>query len=218
MRRIDTANSMFTNGDPSQAIPATVVQDWFLNHVQEEIAKAIEGFGVALDPASDHQLKDAILAALATKLATSEVVTVAAANKILKLDANSKLPASITGDAATVGGYAASAFLKDVYDSGAFSVATANTYTKAHGLGAAPRSVIVLGRKDNTASGWDVIKYDDGSSDYRWGASCGFDATNVVIKTPSGGTAQRICGQNPTSVSGFAGTETTGEYRVIAIK
>lgn len=35
----------------------------------------------------------------------NDVVTVATPNKVLKLDANSKLPASITGDAMTVGGH-----------------------------------------------------------------------------------------------------------------
>lgn len=40
------------------------------------------------------------------KVPASDVVTTAAANKILKLDSNAKLPASITGDAATVGGKA----------------------------------------------------------------------------------------------------------------
>lgn len=35
---------------------------------------------------------------------TSDIVTTATANKILKLNSNSKLPASITGDSATVGG------------------------------------------------------------------------------------------------------------------
>ena len=44
---------------------------------------------------------------LNNKLNTSEVVTTATPNKVLKLDANGKLPASITGDAATVGGYTA---------------------------------------------------------------------------------------------------------------
>ncbi len=41
---------------------------------------------------------------------SGEVVTTATANKILKLDANKKLPASITGDAATVGGRTAASF------------------------------------------------------------------------------------------------------------
>lgn len=41
---------------------------------------------------------------------SSEVVTSATANKILKLDADGKLPASITGDAATLGTHAASYF------------------------------------------------------------------------------------------------------------
>jgi hypothetical protein len=38
------------------------------------------------------------------KVPTSDVVTAATANKILKLDANAKLPTSITGNAETVGG------------------------------------------------------------------------------------------------------------------
>lgn len=41
---------------------------------------------------------------------TSDVVATPTANKILKLDGSGKLPASITGDAATVGGYAPAAF------------------------------------------------------------------------------------------------------------
>ena len=42
----------------------------------------------------------------AEKVNVSDVVTTATANKILKLNSNAKLPASITGDAATVGGKA----------------------------------------------------------------------------------------------------------------
>lgn len=41
------------------------------------------------------------------KVNNSDVVTTATANKILKLDSNSKLPASITGDSASVGGQSA---------------------------------------------------------------------------------------------------------------
>ena len=44
-----------------------------------------------------------------------EVVTVAEPNKLLKLDSNSKLPASITGDAATVGGKSADEFAPNVH-------------------------------------------------------------------------------------------------------
>ncbi len=51
--------------------------------------------------ATDKEYVDAQDAA---KVNTSDVVAVAAANKILRLDGNGKLPASITGDAATVGG------------------------------------------------------------------------------------------------------------------
>ena len=44
---------------------------------------------------------------------SSDVVTAATANKILKLNADGKLPASITGDAATLGGHADSYFATD---------------------------------------------------------------------------------------------------------
>lgn len=47
---------------------------------------------------------------------TTDVVTKATANKILKLDADGKLPTSITGDAATVGGKAASEFAAATHD------------------------------------------------------------------------------------------------------
>lgn len=64
---------------------------------------------------------------------TSDVVTTATANKILKLDANSKLPASITGDSATVGGKAASEFAPSIHvGAGGTSHALATTTT--HGF------------------------------------------------------------------------------------
>jgi hypothetical protein len=47
---------------------------------------------------------------------SSDVATTAAANKILKLNADSKLPADITGDAATVGGKAASTFATSTHN------------------------------------------------------------------------------------------------------
>lgn len=64
---------------------------------------------------TSHLADDAAHSTLfAAKVNTSDVVTSAAANKILKLDSNSKLPASITGDAVTVGGLSPSVFAKMV--------------------------------------------------------------------------------------------------------
>ena len=65
MRRIDTSNTLFTEGNPSTGVPATPVRDWWLNHIQEEIALAIEGFGGTLDANNKHQLKDLLLARFA---------------------------------------------------------------------------------------------------------------------------------------------------------
>lgn len=71
MRRIDTANSLFTDGNPSQGIEATPVWDWFLNHLQEEIAQTIEGFDVVLDANNMHQLRDALQTVLAAKVSSN---------------------------------------------------------------------------------------------------------------------------------------------------
>ncbi|HEX9063207.1 MAG TPA: phage tail protein [Clostridia bacterium] len=60
---------------------------------------------------------------------SSDVVTAAAANKLLKLDANGKLPASITGDAATLGGIAASGFMQGRISGGYSQAAVTNMYS-----------------------------------------------------------------------------------------
>ena len=67
-------------------------------------AAAVDWSGVENTPTtlSGYGITDAVN--------SSDVVTAATANKILKLDANAKLPASITGDAATLGGNVASYF------------------------------------------------------------------------------------------------------------
>lgn len=66
MFRIDsagaTAGNRFTEGDPSLSIPATVVSDDWLNHVQEEIIKPIEEMGITLVKGNEGQLWDALLA------------------------------------------------------------------------------------------------------------------------------------------------------------
>ena len=65
MFRIDsdgaTIDDKFTEGDPSLSIPATVVSDDWLNHVQEEIAQFIEFNGIVLSKLDDTQLIDAML-------------------------------------------------------------------------------------------------------------------------------------------------------------
>lgn len=64
MHRIDgpgaTAEEQFTQGDPAQAIPATVVTDDWLNSVQEELANVVESTGEELDKAQNDQLLLAI--------------------------------------------------------------------------------------------------------------------------------------------------------------
>lgn len=57
------ASNLFTDGNPSTGVPATVVEMTWLNAVQEEIAKAIEGAGLTLDGLSTGaQLVQAIQA------------------------------------------------------------------------------------------------------------------------------------------------------------
>jgi hypothetical protein len=71
-------NNRFLDGDPSQSIMGTVVDASWLNSVQEELANAIEGMGGVLDPANEHQLKDALLAMFAASHWKDPVATVAA--------------------------------------------------------------------------------------------------------------------------------------------
>lgn len=66
MHRIDgagaTIDNLFTEGDPTQGVPATTVTGAWLNAVQEEIANVVEGAGLALDKLSNTQLYEAIVA------------------------------------------------------------------------------------------------------------------------------------------------------------
>jgi len=65
MFRIDsegaTGTNRFTEGDPQTSVPATVVSDEWLNHVQEEIIKPIEEMGITLVKGNEGQLNDALL-------------------------------------------------------------------------------------------------------------------------------------------------------------
>lgn len=70
MKRIDTTNAVanlhgegksgFGSGNPVTGTKATYLSADWCNHIQEEIARVIEGAGVALDPAKYDQLKTAI--------------------------------------------------------------------------------------------------------------------------------------------------------------
>lgn len=53
--------NLFTDGDPNTATPATVVEDVWLNNVQEELANAILSQLFALDAGDQHQLEKALL-------------------------------------------------------------------------------------------------------------------------------------------------------------
>jgi hypothetical protein len=69
MRRISgttaTVDDKFTNGNPATSVPATIVEDWWLNNVQESLAQAIEAAGLTIPTgaaADDYTLlKKAIL-------------------------------------------------------------------------------------------------------------------------------------------------------------
>lgn len=63
MHRVDGpghANNLFTEGDPQQAVPATIVTDDWLNDVQEELANIIEDAGITLSKGTQTQLRDAV--------------------------------------------------------------------------------------------------------------------------------------------------------------
>ncbi len=72
MRRINTANASvdlfgvgkngFQGGNPSANLPATFLSPEWCNAIQEELARTIEGLGVALNSGSNTQLLDALIA------------------------------------------------------------------------------------------------------------------------------------------------------------
>lgn len=53
-------NSYFTKGDPSLGTPATIVDDDWVNSIQEELSQTIEAAGITLDKTKYTQLKQAI--------------------------------------------------------------------------------------------------------------------------------------------------------------
>lgn len=56
MQRIVTDDELFSDGDPQNNVKGTLLVSAWLNAVQEEIAAAIELFGVTLDPEDNNQL------------------------------------------------------------------------------------------------------------------------------------------------------------------
>jgi microcystin-dependent protein len=79
MHRIDgpgaTIDKLFTEGDPTNGVPATTVTGAWLNAVQEEIVNAVLEAGIALDKPTNVQLAQAmrIIAAQATGWSTGDV-------------------------------------------------------------------------------------------------------------------------------------------------
>jgi hypothetical protein len=65
MHKIDgpgaTQDGRFTDGDPAAGIPPTIVQEDWLNAVQDEILNVLDEAGVAPEKANNAQLKEAIL-------------------------------------------------------------------------------------------------------------------------------------------------------------
>lgn len=72
MHRIDvpsaTVDNKFTEGSPTGGIPATTVAADWLNDLQENVCKAVEGAGLTLDKGNYDQLKLAIQAMALTYL------------------------------------------------------------------------------------------------------------------------------------------------------
>jgi len=64
MHRVDgagaTVNNLFTEGNPSLGIPATVVTDDIMNDIQEELCNLIEDQGIALVKGTQNQLLAAV--------------------------------------------------------------------------------------------------------------------------------------------------------------
>ena len=75
MHRIDgpgaAPGGLFTEGNPTSGVPATVVTDDFLNDVQENICYVIEQASIALTKGDQTQLRAAIVAMISASIPTS---------------------------------------------------------------------------------------------------------------------------------------------------
>jgi len=106
----------------------------------------------------------------------------------------------------------------EAYDSGWFNVAKGTAYTMAHGLGAIPTRVTLLGRKDDTASGYALIKgasYDGA----KWrGCDVAMDGTDIYLNIAP----DSVSGALNMAASGFntagGSADASGQYRIIAEK
>ncbi|MDD3012628.1 MAG: phage tail protein [Candidatus Gastranaerophilales bacterium] len=95
----DVTGSVSFDGSANAAIASTLANSGATAGTYKSVTVDAKGrvtTGTNPTTLSGYGITDAVI--------SSDVVTSAAANKILKLDANSKLPASITGDADTVDG------------------------------------------------------------------------------------------------------------------
>jgi hypothetical protein len=67
MQKIDsdgaTVDNLFTEGNPSLSVPATVVSAYWLNAVQKELVNLVEGLGITLNPTGD-ETGDQVLTAI----------------------------------------------------------------------------------------------------------------------------------------------------------
>lgn len=78
--------NLFTDGNPVGGVPATVVEQTWLNNVQEELCEVIEEAGFVLNGADTTQLKQAIAAMIAAgNTANYKTTEILVANRTLTL-------------------------------------------------------------------------------------------------------------------------------------
>ena len=65
----------FTTGNPATSTPATIVDPWWLDQIQEEISNAINGAGIALAKGTNNQLLAAIQAIAAGSVSVGSGAT-----------------------------------------------------------------------------------------------------------------------------------------------
>ena len=101
--------SKITSGKPTTIAGYGITDAYTKSETDTRIQAVVGAAPAALDTlaeiasqlANDESAVSALTTTVSGKLDSSEVVTTATASKVLRLDANGKLPASITGNAAT---------------------------------------------------------------------------------------------------------------------
>jgi hypothetical protein len=203
--------NLFSDGDPGVPTPGTLVEEAWLNAVQEELANYIESTGIALVKNTNTQLTSAIAAtitalkaaantwALAQTYSKGQIVTQSTANTVGVTSAGNGTGAGVAGTGGDTAGAAGVTGLGGVGGGAGVSGVGRLTGSGVSGIGGVTDGAGVTGL--GTAAGAGVQ-----------GQSLGTGVGGTFLKGATGGTVGittdgtlKFTGANPASTVGLTG-------------